>query len=177
MGFPQRSAESAAAAVYVGSEVVLASGGYTCPRCQARVVELPCQCHVCNLTLISSPHLARSYHHLFPVVPFSELPRAPAPGPGCGPGSGGGARGGSEPRSCFGCLKELGGGGGAGGAGAKPAQQPMVLMCPLCKHTFCFGCDTYIHESLHNCPGCECRQLGGGGGFRGEGDEGGGAGG
>jgi len=30
-------------------------------------------CHVCGLTLVSSPHLARSYHHLFPVQPFVEV--------------------------------------------------------------------------------------------------------
>ena len=31
-------------------------------------------CHVCSLTLVSSPHLARSYHHLFPVPAFEPLP-------------------------------------------------------------------------------------------------------
>ena len=36
--------------------------------------ELPGGCHVCGLTLVSSPHLARSYHHLFPVRPFREVP-------------------------------------------------------------------------------------------------------
>lgn len=35
--------------------------------------ELPCECHVCGLTLVSSPHLARSYHHLFPVKGFGEV--------------------------------------------------------------------------------------------------------
>ncbi len=40
---------------------------------QARVLELPTACHVCGLTLVSSPHLARSYHHLFPVRPFQEV--------------------------------------------------------------------------------------------------------
>ena len=45
-------------------------------RCRARVVELPCSCHICGLTLVSSPHLARSYHHLFPVRAFSEVPQA-----------------------------------------------------------------------------------------------------
>ena len=45
-------------------------------RCKARVVDLPCSCHVCGLTLISSPHLARSYHHLFPVRAFTEVPPA-----------------------------------------------------------------------------------------------------
>ena len=28
---------------------------------------------MCGLTLVSSPHLARSYHHLFPVPPFAEV--------------------------------------------------------------------------------------------------------
>ena len=28
--------------------------------------------------------------------------------------------------------------------------------CGECFRVFCFDCDTYIHESLHNCPGCEC---------------------
>ena len=54
-------------------------GGHTCPSlpslsvCTARVGELPSQCHVCGLSLVSSPHLARSYHHLFPVKPFAEV--------------------------------------------------------------------------------------------------------
>ena len=49
------------------------SGGFTCPRCLALVAELPSSCHVCGLTLVSSPHLARSYHHLFPIKPFVEV--------------------------------------------------------------------------------------------------------
>lgn len=36
-----------------------------------------CRCHICGLTLVSSPHLARSYHHLFPVKPFQELKSVP----------------------------------------------------------------------------------------------------
>ncbi len=53
----------------------LASGSHLprVPRLQARVLELPTACHVCGLTLVSSPHLARSYHHLFPVRPFQEV--------------------------------------------------------------------------------------------------------
>ena len=31
----------------------------------------------------------------------------------------------------------------------------MVLKCPMCDQVFCYECDVYIHESLHNCPGCE----------------------
>lgn len=29
------------------------------------------------------------------------------------------------------------------------------VSCPKCKQHFCLDCDIYIHESLHNCPGCE----------------------
>ncbi|KXZ56829.1 hypothetical protein GPECTOR_1g748 [Gonium pectorale] len=72
MGFPQRSTEDASSAVFVGLEARLLPGSYTCPACKARVPELPCECHICGLTLISSPHLARSYHHLFPVPPYHE---------------------------------------------------------------------------------------------------------
>ena len=37
------------------------------------MAELPSQCHVCGLSLVASQHLARSYHHLFPVNPFGEV--------------------------------------------------------------------------------------------------------
>ncbi|TQD76016.1 hypothetical protein C1H46_038454 [Malus baccata] len=29
------------------------------------------------------------------------------------------------------------------------------VACSKCKQHFCLECDMYIHESLHNCPGCE----------------------
>lgn len=45
----------------------------------AQVCELPTECHVCRITLMSSPHLARSYHHLFPVPPYDELQVRPRP--------------------------------------------------------------------------------------------------
>ncbi|KAJ2779619.1 hypothetical protein GGI15_003810 [Coemansia interrupta] len=40
-------------------------------------------------------------------------------------------------RACFGC--------GRGGAG---------FGCPRCGEGFCLECDIFIHETLHNCPGC-----------------------
>ena len=91
---------------------------------------------------------------------------------------------------CYGCLTDLGVGGadappnpkpdpGRGGRGvpnpkpdppptntksdpALPAEGPteVVVACPACRCVFCFDCDTYIHESLHNCPGCEGRGEG-----------------
>ena len=35
-----------------------------------RYCELPVECRGCGLTLVSAPHLARSYHHLFPLLIF-----------------------------------------------------------------------------------------------------------
>lgn len=72
MGFPQKGAEGTVALCACHREVKL-DGGYTCPRCKARVCELPTECHICGLTLVSSPHLARSYHHLFPIPAFEEV--------------------------------------------------------------------------------------------------------
>ncbi|CAL9100504.1 unnamed protein product [Musa acuminata var. zebrina] len=72
MGFPQRGAEGVIAICSCHKDVKI-GGGYTCPRCKARVCELPTECWICGLTLVSSPYLARSYHHLFPVTPFNEV--------------------------------------------------------------------------------------------------------
>ncbi|KAJ2354819.1 hypothetical protein GGF43_003045 [Coemansia sp. RSA 2618] len=46
--------------------------GFICPRCKAKVCSLPTDCDVCGLALVSAPHLARSYHHLFPEENFTE---------------------------------------------------------------------------------------------------------
>ena len=66
MGFPRRQAR----------ESTLMAGRYVCPRCHAHNEELPTTCKICNLTLGSSPHLARSYHHLFPLPPLTEVSSA-----------------------------------------------------------------------------------------------------
>ena len=55
------------------SHIDLRTEGYVCPRCQSFCCELPTECLVCGLSLVLSPHLARSYHHLFPVLPFAEV--------------------------------------------------------------------------------------------------------
>lgn len=47
--------------------------GFLCPQCNSKICELPTECVICGLTLVSSPHLARSYHHLFPVSLFKEV--------------------------------------------------------------------------------------------------------
>ena len=35
----------------------------------------------------------------------------------------------------------------------------VVVRCPDCKELFCYDCDLYIHETLHNCPGCEAMSV------------------
>lgn len=72
MGFPQRAAEGSISICSCHKESKVGEG-YICPRCKARVCELPTECCICGLTLVSSPHLARSYHHLFPIAPFDEV--------------------------------------------------------------------------------------------------------
>lgn len=94
MGFPQRGAETIIAICSCHKEPKV-GGGYTCPRCFARVCELPTECNICGLTLVSSPHLARSYHHLFPVLPFDEASVAPLNSYQ------------KSPRTCFGCQQDL----------------------------------------------------------------------
>lgn len=138
MGFPQRAAEGSIA-ICTCHEEAKTGGGYTCPRCKVRVCELPTECRVCGLTLISSPHLARSYHHLFPIVPFAEISPSSQNDPNH-----------SFPNTCFGCQQSLlSQGFGAGN------KAELSVSCPKCKQQFCLDCDMYIHESLHNCPGCE----------------------
>ncbi|OQR86445.1 General transcription factor IIH subunit [Achlya hypogyna] len=117
MGFPQR--RSGALSLCVCHQVFTTTG-YLCPRCKSKSCELPTVCAVCNLPLVSSPHLARSYHHLFPIANYEKRALQTA--------------------KCFGCLGTLHGHG---------------YECPTCAHTFCSDCDIYIHDSLHNCPGCK----------------------
>jgi transcription factor Ssl1 len=43
--------------------------------------------------------------------------------------------------SCSGCLDAF-------------SSNSMVMQCPGCQQLFCAECDLFIHNSLHNCPGC-----------------------
>jgi transcription initiation factor TFIIH subunit 2 len=47
--------------------------GYVCPKCLSKYCDLPVDCKVCGFQLVSSSHLARSYHHLFPVKSYDML--------------------------------------------------------------------------------------------------------
>lgn len=125
MGFPKRCFDATPVYVYDGRAPKLCSASFTCPRCLTRCTEIPTQCCVCGLQLNSSSHIARSFHHLFPVKNFIELPVSE-----------------KDPISgrCTGCLENLDG--------------SVRLQCLGCRSLFCVECDLFIHESLHNCPGC-----------------------
>ncbi|NWU51018.1 TF2H2 factor, partial [Dromas ardeola] len=134
MGFPQHTVASLAdqdakpsfsmAQLENNSEPGLTLGGYFCPQCRAKYCELPVECKICGLTLVSAPHLARSYHHLFPLDAFQEVPLEEYQGE----------------RYCQGCQGEM--------------KDQNVFICKVCQNAFCVECDLFIHDSLHCCPGC-----------------------
>jgi len=128
--------------------------------------------------------LHRSYHHLFPILPFEELSsqglwdrqaalkteEVAAASTSHHSLTGQGGQEGSESEgpglSCFGCMRSLhraieaasrasASGFDSSSGGDRSHAPPMVLKCPMCDQVFCYECDVYIHESLHNCPGCE----------------------
>lgn len=98
--------------------------GYFCPQCQAKYCDLPVGCHVCGLTLVSAAHLARSFHHLFPVELFEEF------------------RVENANSKCFSCNKAL------------QVELNDAARCTVCSSIYCLDCDIFIHECLHFCPGC-----------------------
>ncbi|KAL7518216.1 hypothetical protein ACHAWX_003069 [Stephanocyclus meneghinianus] len=215
--------------------IAFARSGYVCPRCRSRCSDLPSDCAVCGLRLILAPHLARTFHHLFPVRPFQELEEAEVISNinehdvSMSQMNGGKSHGKSGldalpilsssaftpistisssaiasfvvstssstelqtngdqnhrhhttkskvinigpslvakstdcDRCCFGCLKIIGckpipatsSDGGQNREGAEEEEAILRFQCPECKNVFCPDCDAYLHETLHNCPGC-----------------------
>ena len=72
MGFPTRLPDASPLGFCVCHNE-LKSEGYLCPRCQAKICDIPTDCNICGLMIVSSPHLARSYHHLFPVKAYEAV--------------------------------------------------------------------------------------------------------
>ncbi|CAL1707394.1 unnamed protein product [Somion occarium] len=72
MGFPTRLPNTSPPSLCV-CHSQLKSEGFLCPRCLAKVCDVPTDCDICGLMIVSSPHLARSYHHLFPVKPYQPV--------------------------------------------------------------------------------------------------------
>lgn len=132
MGFPSHaSSESASLGLCMchldtTSSCKLTTSGFLCPQCQSKYCELPVECKACGLTLVSAPHLARSYHHLFPLPAFNELPAAEL-----------------SSQHCFSCARTF-----------EATRDINLYQCPDCRNIFCCDCDIFIHEALHSCPGC-----------------------
>src|SRR5699024_4503283 len=68
MGFPQYINEGenkpSMCVCHLDDEPNFGISGYFCPQCNSKYCDLPVECKVCGLTLVSASHLARSYHHL-----------------------------------------------------------------------------------------------------------------
>nr|XP_023421008.1 general transcription factor IIH subunit 2-like isoform X1 [Cavia porcellus] len=134
MGFPQHTIAALAdqdakpsfsmAHLDSSSEPGLALGGYFYPQCWAKYCELPVECKICGLTLVSAPHLVWSYHHLFPLDAFQEIPLEEYKGE----------------RFCYGCQGQL--------------KDQHVYVCTVFQNVFCVDCDVFVHDSVHCCLGC-----------------------
>lgn len=72
MGFPMRLPDTSPPSLCV-CHSQMKSEGFLCPRCLAKVCDVPTDCDICGLMIVSSPHLARSYHHLFPVKAYQAV--------------------------------------------------------------------------------------------------------
>ena len=164
MGFPSQTYESFPSLCTCHQE--LKYGGFHCPKCLAKVCELPTECNTCALTLVASPHLARSYHHLFPVRRFKVWGAAEEGEKEQGAAAAAAAAETSAAAavfdfervivpaaeaapdvSCRSCVRVL------------PVSSALRLQCPKCRCLFCLDCDEYIHTVLHNCPGCLSEEV------------------
>lgn len=139
---PTQSSEEAKETVVVqngqGSNLNVTTSnvvGYICPQCRNRVCHLPTICPVCGLMLILSTHLARSYHHLVPLNDFEDVPVAAS----------------YNSTYCYGCLLRF----PDGTENSEDALTSSRYRCSRCSSDFCIDCDVFVHEVLHNCPGCE----------------------
>lgn len=174
MGFPSRTLAPGGSTSYCACHSQPAREGYPCTRCGARVCRLPAECPACGLTLILSTHLARSYHHLFPLRNWVEVSWEDA----------------ARSSACFSCMcpfpenksqaeaanagtgddqaknksKSKGATGAAAGGGGKSqggkqhksgVSESGRYACEICGNHFCIDCDVFAHEVIHNCPGCQ----------------------
>ncbi|CZT09367.1 related to transcription factor TFIIH chain p47 [Rhynchosporium graminicola] len=147
MGFPSRTSGAGKVMSFCACHSKLVRGGYLCSRCESKVCSLPAECPGCGLTLILSTHLARSYHHLFPLRNWVEVPWREA----------------KRSRACYSCLTPfpvvIGGEYGREavkeGKDKSGTSESGRYACEVCGNHFCVDCDVHAHEVVHNCPGCQ----------------------
>lgn len=157
MGFPERTFDGSSSYGYDGRQVRLFSTSYVCPRCHTRTSDIPTQCAVCLISLNSSSHLARSSHHLYPVPNFVDMeiisdgssvtmiarPFVTADTKKAHSTTECGDEASTQYASCcYGCLESF-------------SRLTAAFKCPKCSKLYCVDCDLFIHDQLHNCPGCQ----------------------
>ncbi|CAL4077373.1 unnamed protein product, partial [Meganyctiphanes norvegica] len=77
VGFPHQSSAEARSSLcmcHLDNKPLLNTRGYYCPHCSAKYCDLPAECRVCGLMLVTAPHLARSYRHKF-LHKFKHIPQ------------------------------------------------------------------------------------------------------
>jgi len=145
MGFPSRTLAPSGSVSHCACHSKPVREGYSCTRCGVRVCRLPAECPSCSLTLILSTHLARSYHHLFPLRNWKEVPWADA----------------GKSTACFSCMcpfpeaKSAADGPKSGEKQYKGVSESGRYACEVCGNHFCIDCDVFAHGVVHNCPGCQ----------------------
>ncbi|KAF7543255.1 hypothetical protein G7046_g10033 [Stylonectria norvegica] len=151
MGFPSRTLVPDGCTSYCACHNKPFREGYLCTRCGTRVCRLPAECPACGLTLILSTHLARSYHHLFPLRNWVEVSWAKA----------------VRSAACFACLAPFPEPSSTAVAASRTASkidnrppgkgvsESGRYACQICDQHFCIDCDVFAHEVIHNCPGCQ----------------------
>lgn len=170
MGFPSRTLAPGGTTSYCACHSKPVREGYACTRCGARVCRLPAECPGCGLTLILSTHLARSYHHLFPLRNWVEVSWSDA----------------GRSAVCFSCMcpfpepkpPDSSSGAAAAGVGGKAKEgskhkgvsESGRYACEVCGNHFCIDCDVFAHEVIHNCPGCQSNMVGQSDGVNGNGE-------
>lgn len=73
MGFPLRLPASAPPSLCACHGKIKSGTAFVCPRCEAKVCDVPTDCPICGITIVLSTHLARSYHHLFPTPYYAAV--------------------------------------------------------------------------------------------------------
>ncbi|TFK75386.1 TFIIH basal transcription factor complex, subunit SSL1 [Pluteus cervinus] len=135
MGFPTRLPDASPPSLCV-CHSDLRSDGFLCPRCLAKVCDVPTDCDICGLMIVSSPHLARSYHHLFPVKQYEAVMSVEA----------------DAALACHACARPFP---TAISATVTDGLSPWArYQCPECKQDYCSDCDIFVHDVIHCCPGC-----------------------
>lgn len=124
MGFPKKINQPRP--VLCACHSLLRNEGFQCPRCQCFVCQIPSDCPICHLTLLSAPHLARSYHHLFPPATYIEVD--------------------DITDVCSGCKSFI--------DATRNMEGFRAGRCRRCNNDFCASCNHLVHTSLFNCPSC-----------------------